>query len=105
MLPQQFVYKILKKLQRAGLVSITRGKDGGCRLLADLQKVSLYDLMEVMDADKFVSACTQPGFPCPWRNKYGKQCSVHHHLQQIQEKLDKELKAFRLSKILSDNEL
>jgi Rrf2 family protein len=103
LLPQQFVYKILKKLQKAGLVLITRGKDGGCRLIADLEKVSLYDLMEIMDADKAVSACTQPGFPCAWRQKYNKPCQVHRHLQQIQNRLDKELKALPLSEILSDD--
>lgn len=103
LLPQQFVYKILKKLQKAGLVLITRGKDGGCRLIADLEKVSLYDLIEIMDADKSVSACTQPGFPCAWTQKYKKPCQVHRHLQEIQNRLDKELKALPLSEILSND--
>ncbi|QNK41081.1 RrF2 family transcriptional regulator [Caproicibacter fermentans] len=103
LLPQQFVYKILKKMERAGLVLITRGKDGGCRLIKDLQTVSLFDLMEIMETDKSISACTQPGYPCAWRQKYGKPCMVHQHLQQIQRKLDDELKAFRLSKILSED--
>ena len=31
MIPQQFAYKIIKKLSRAGLIEITRGVDGGCR--------------------------------------------------------------------------
>lgn len=104
LLPQQFVYKILKKLQKGGLISVTRGKDGGCRLIADLRKVSLYDLMEITDSDKTVSACTQPGFPCAWRQKYGKPCKVHQHLQQVQNRLDEELKAVQLSKILSDGD-
>lgn len=102
LLPQQFVYKILKKLQKSGLVSVTRGKDGGCRLAADLRKVSLYDLMVITDSDKSVSACTQPGFPCAWRQKYGRPCRVHQHLQQLQDRLDQELKAVLLSEILSD---
>ena len=37
LIPQQFAYKIMKKLSNAGLVDITRGADGGCRLLADLE--------------------------------------------------------------------
>lgn len=104
LLPQQFVYKILKKLQKAGLVNITRGKDGGCRLAADLQKVSLFDLMEIMDTDKSVSACTQPGYPCAWRQKYGKPCRVHQHLQQLQNRLNEELKAIKLFQILSESD-
>ena len=104
LLPQQFVYKILKKLQRNRLISITRGKDGGCRLIADLSTVSLYDLMEIMDSDKFVSACTQPEYLCVWREKYGKPCEVHRHLLQIQNKLHDELKAVKLCQILSDDD-
>ena len=39
LVPKQFAYKILKKLERSGLVSIRRGAGGGCilnRSLADL---------------------------------------------------------------------
>lgn len=104
LLPQQFAYKILKKLQKRGLIGITRGKDGGCRLAADLSAVSLYDLMEVMDSDKSVSACTQPGYLCSWRQKNGKPCKVHQHLRQLQNKLNDELKSVTLSQILSDSD-
>ena len=31
-IPQQFAYKIAKKLAKAGFIQITRGVDGGCRL-------------------------------------------------------------------------
>ncbi len=104
LLPQQFIYKILKKLQRSGLIAITRGKDGGCRLIADLQTVTLYDLMKIMESDKSISACTRPDYQCAWRQKYGKPCRVHQNLQQIQDKLDEELKSAQLSKILSSDE-
>lgn len=33
--PKPFAYKIIKKLSRAGLVSIARGAEGGCSLSAD----------------------------------------------------------------------
>lgn len=104
LLPQQFTYKILKKLERAGLICITRGKEGGCILAADLRRVSLYDLMEVMDSEKFIAACTQPDFSCAWRQTYKRDCKVHRHLQQIQEKLDGELQKCSLSAILSDKD-
>ena len=100
LLPQQFVYKILKKLERAGLVQITRGPDGGCRLIANLQKVSLYDLTEVMDAGKQISACMQPGFQCAWRRKCNSNCMIHKRLLKIQGALDEELRAQSLYQML-----
>ena len=36
-IPKQFAYKILKKLDRAGLVQIKRGNQGGCTLARDLE--------------------------------------------------------------------
>ena len=41
-IPLQFAYKILKKLQKGGLIRISRGTDGGCTLAAQLERVSLF---------------------------------------------------------------
>ena len=60
MIPQQFAYKIIKKLSRAGLVEITRGVDGGWRLAKNPETVSLYDLMAAMDDRREVNACMDP---------------------------------------------
>ena len=98
LVPQPFAYKILKKLSKAGLVEVTRGADGGCRLLADLEKTSLYDLMEAMGESCRLSGCTVPGHRCTWREAHG-GCTVHCHLAAIQEKLNGELKAHTLAEI------
>ena len=100
LLPQQFVYKILKKLERAGFVRIRRGADGGCRLYQDLKKVSLYDLTVIMGEDRAVSACMQPGFRCAWREDHGSRCSVHRELAEIQRVLDGELRSRSLYRML-----
>ena len=101
LVPQPFAYKILKKLSKAGLVEVTRGADGGCRLLADLEKTSLYDLMEAMGEDCRLSGCTVPGHRCTWREAHG-GCTVHCKLLEIQRKLDAELQSHSLQEILSD---
>ena len=104
LLPQQFVYKILKKMERAGYVQITRGTDGGCRLIADLNSKSLYDLIEVMEAEKRISSCMQPGFVCEWRLSHGTRCTVHNRLMQIQSVLDTELRKHSLHQMLFDED-
>lgn len=104
LLPQQFAYKILKKLERAGFVRITRGVEGGCRLSVDLKQVSLYDLTVVMGEDRAVSACMQPGFQCAWRLQNGENCRVHRQLLQIQSVLDGELRSRSLHQMLFGTE-
>ena len=57
LLPKQFSYKILKKLQKANLVEILRGAEGGFRLAIDLKSVTLYDFFRVMEANRLVGSC------------------------------------------------
>lgn len=101
LIPQQFAYKIVKKLSRAGYVQVSRGVDGGCRLSADLREVSLYDLMTAMDARSDVNACMDPAFSCPWREQHG-GCRVHDRLAHVQQRMDEELRSCDLMSLLTD---
>ena len=100
LLPQAFAYKILKKLEKAGLLDIRRGTAGGCRLTADLDQTSLYDLMLAMGERSDLSACMEPDYQCPWRSSHG-GCGVHCKLLEIQRKLDAELRSHSLREILA----
>lgn len=102
-IPQQFAYKILKKLQKGGIVRILRGAGGGCVLAAGLEQVTLYRLMQTMEEDSSVSSCTKPGYQCQWRKAHGDAvCHAHTHLTSIQQDLDAGLNAYSLQKILFD---
>ena len=100
LLPQPFAYKIIKKLCKAGLVQITRGAAGGCRLSADLSQVTLYDLLLALGEPSAIAACMEPDYQCPWRSSHG-GCGVHCKLLEIQRKLDAELRAHTLQEILT----
>ena len=101
LLPQAFAYKILKKLEKAGLIQVVRGTAGGCRLAADLSKVSLYDLMRAIGEHGCLSTCMAPDYACPWRERQG-NCTVHDRLLEIQETLDSELRRHSLASILAE---
>ena len=100
LIPQQFAYKIIKKLANAGLVDITRGVEGGCRLIADLEQVSLYDLMSATDGMCEVNNCMDPAFDCPRRAKKG-GCITQRHLIGVQKKLNDELRSYTIKSLLS----
>ena len=101
LLPQPFAYKIIKKLSGAGMVQVIRGSAGGCRLVGDLSKLSLYDLMLVTGERSDLTACMDSHYACPWRESHG-GCTIHCKLAQIQENLDQELKANNLMDLLTD---
>lgn len=100
LLPQQFVYKIIKRLNRAGLVSVARGAGGGCRLTADLKKVSLYDLAKIMESDSYVSECLYPCYRCAAQEKRGAPCPTNAQLREIQDVLDGEMKKRSMFRML-----
>lgn len=101
MIPQQFTYKIIKKLSRAGLVRITRGAEGGCQLSADLSEVSLHDVMTAMENTCFVNACMEPDHLCPWADQNG-GCHIHTRLAQIQNRLEDDLRTHSLASLLEE---
>ena len=103
MIPQQFAYKILKKLSKASLAESLRGREGGCRMTADLEHVTLYDLMNAMEADRRINACTCDGYQCEWVTAKGCYCGVNRKLREIQAKMDEELKAHTLASLLGDD--
>ena len=99
LIPQQFAYKIAKKLAKAGFIQITRGVDGGCRLDKDLAEISLYDLITVIEGSYEVNACMDPDFSCTRRQNGG--CSVHPQLMAIQKTLTDQLRSYTLESLLS----
>lgn len=99
MLPQAFTYKIIKKLANAGILEIIRGAAGGCRLTAELSRLSLYDLMMAVDESSSLSACMDSAYDCAWRKAHG-GCALHCHLFEIQETLNRELRGYDLRRLL-----
>lgn len=97
--PQQFAYKILKKLEKAGFVQISRGAEGGCRLRKELAQATLYDLMEAMGEDTLVISCMEPDFQCT-RPQDSPRCAAHHRLKAVQEALDRELRSHTLQELI-----
>lgn len=101
MLPQKFAYKILKKLEKAGIVRMMRGAGGGCILECDLKLTSFYDLVTAVENKAFLSVCMTPGYECEWRGKHGKSCTVHEQLFKLQTKLDDEFSSVSLYQIIT----
>ena len=101
-IPQQFAYKILRKLSGADFVEVTRGAKGGCRLKADLEQVTLLDLIGEKKKKKTFIACLDPEFECPYREA-NNGCQVHSNLNVIESQLAAQLKKVSLKDLLEDD--
>lgn len=98
-IPQPYAYKILKKLERAGLLTGYRGTQGGYELAVDPAEVNLYGIYEAMEGRLHISECMREGYACPNNRSGG--CGVHRALRSIQEQFIKQLRESRLSDLIS----
>ena len=90
-IPKDFAYKILKKIERAGIVNSHRGTHGGYSLAKRPEEITLYDVLSVVSKNVLLNECLQLGIECP-NNTGEKVCLVHKEIQRIQEALEALLK-------------
>jgi len=99
LIPRQFSYKILKKLEQAGIVKIYRGAGGGYSLAKDLQDVTLFDVIVSINAEPLLSECLGHKSDCPMNSDEGKPCGVHVELERVQQLTFDHLKEKRLAEL------
>ncbi|MEW4414256.1 Rrf2 family transcriptional regulator [Clostridium sp. AN503] len=96
-IPEAFAYKITRKLNRAGLVSIRRGAGGGYVLGRPIHDITLYDVITAIEPDFAVLECIHHF--CD-RQERKECCKVHHEMLKIQNTVEALLKARSLDDIL-----
>ena len=99
-IPHQFAYKILKKLEKAGLVISYRGNAGGYQLVADLDQITLLDVVCSIDDQLVLNKCLIDGYYCP-NNEKKDCCKVHHELKRVQTVLVATLQENTMQEILA----
>lgn len=81
-----FAYKILKKLQKADIVTGFRGVHGGYALCRELSELTLLDIYLAIDPELFIIDCLNPDKSCS-RHCEGTICTVYGRLEAIQREM------------------
>lgn len=84
-IPKPFVFKVVKKLNNAGILDTRRGAGGGCILAKPLDAVTLYEVVNAVGV-RVVYECIKNNATCV-HNVRG-ECSIHHTLQGLQNTTD-----------------
>ena len=82
-IPHPFAYKILKKLEWAGIVKSFRGSAGGYQMVKNPDDITLLDIVSAVDDHLLLNECLQEGYVCE-NNAHGRLCSVHIELNRLQ---------------------
>jgi len=99
--PHQYAYKILKKLEKSGLVESFRGAHGGYALSKSLKDITMYDIITAIEPELNIIDCINPDVNCIHKVG-GKVCKVHQELCRVQSSLFKNLKEKSIEEILFD---
>ena len=79
LVPVDFAYKILKKLEQNGITHSTRGRNGGYRLAKAPDKISMLDVLLAIDSRLFISDDVEN------RNRRGRKfCRISEELGILQ---------------------
>ena len=74
-IPSPFIYRVLKKLETAGILDIKRGPKGGYRLSRDCGRLTLYDVINAFENTFLVVECMKDEYDCT--NNPRSDCCMH----------------------------
>ena len=94
-----FAYKILKKLQKEGIVKGFRGVHGGYTIKRSLEELSLYEVYHAINPNMFIIECLEKGYECS-RGEECAECKIHGVLQQVQDRMVELLKEQKMDKLV-----
>ena len=98
-IPQPYAYKILKKLEKAKMVKVLRGANGGCKMVKSYDKITIYDVYVAIEQNLYINQCLKPGSNCP-NNAGDKKCLMHLELIEMQRQIAEMMKQRNLAEVL-----
>ncbi|GAB6183054.1 hypothetical protein JCM13991_07950 [Thermodesulfovibrio hydrogeniphilus] len=94
-IPMSFLRKILKKLEKAGLLQIKRGVSGGIKLLKLPHEITLYDVIVAMEKEIALNRCVTSKKTCG----LSKFCPVHPVWFKVKARLIEALKEINFAQL------
>jgi Rrf2 family transcriptional regulator, iron-sulfur cluster assembly transcription factor len=91
-LPMPFMAKILQQLAKNRILRSVKGPNGGFSLLKNPGKITLYDIVEIIDGKDLFVNCIIHDDTCAGVRKSKKPCPVHEDYTKVRSEI---IKLFR----------
>lgn len=92
-IPKNFLMKILKQLEKGGLLRLKRGITGGITLLKKPEEITLYDVIVAMEKTVALNRCVINKKVC----RLVSHCPVHPVWFKVRDRLVEALKEINFS--------
>lgn len=96
-IPEPFTYKILKKLEKNGIVKSIRGAKGGYIIARPMVEITLMDIMLSIEPVFGIAECTKTA--CS-RERNKEECNILGEYHRIENRLIEEMNAKSLGEIM-----
>lgn len=97
-IPGPFLTKIAQQLSKAGILEIVQGAKGGYRLLTSPDKLSLLEVIEVIEGELFLNDCLLKPESC----LRSPGCAVHRVWETARDQLRQTLRQATMDKLLEE---
>jgi len=95
--PAGYLSKVLQALARSGLVHSQRGLHGGFTLAADPKKLSVWEVIELVDPIERIKTC-----PLGLKSHGTNLCPMHKRLDDALAAMEKAFKGSTVAELLAD---
>lgn len=86
-LPTPFLAKILQELAKQKILLSSKGPHGGFTLLRDPRKITLLDVVKIIDGEEFFTNCVMHSGPCGGKKNNKKHCPLHEEYEKTRQDL------------------
>jgi Rrf2 family transcriptional regulator, iron-sulfur cluster assembly transcription factor len=101
-IPTPFLGKILQNLVKQKILVSTKGPNGGFALAHSADRISLYDIVKIVDGEDFFKNCLIGLHPCSNHAENGKPCPVHKSFGPVRKQLCDFYKETTIASITED---
>lgn len=96
--PREYLAKIVQLLARGKIIESKKGRGGGICLARELEQISLYDVIQVVDPLRHYEQC-----PFKLSEHKGGLCPLHRRLEGMIVNLEKEFRQTTLDQLLKED--
>lgn len=96
--PEFFTAKILQSLARQGIISSSKGPNGGFFIEKEQENLRLIDLIIAIDGDQLFNGCGLGLKQCSEVSP----CPIHHDFKAIRDQLKEMLSGMKIADLASD---
>ena len=100
-IPDNYLYAVMGKMKKAGLARATRGVNGGWSLSKEPDKISLLDIIEVMEGTIKINRCLQDDHYCS--RDASSDCPVHDFYNEVQMQVEAYFRGVSLAQLRDRN--